>query len=51
MRRSYKEPYSHQKAVDIIKKDSGTHFDPELVKIFISINNDFETAYNNLIDS
>ena len=51
MKRSYKEPFSHNKAVEIIVKDSGIHFDPELVKIFISINNEFETAYDNLIDS
>jgi len=51
MKRSYKEPFSHSKAMNIIKKDSGTHFDPELVKIFISINSEFETAYKKLIDS
>ena len=51
MKRSYKDAFPHQEAIDIITKDSGTHFDPELVKIFISINKDFDTAYNKLIDS
>jgi len=34
-RRPYKEPKSFDECVDIIKKGSGTHFDPELVHIFI----------------
>lgn len=30
-RRPYKEPYSHEAAVEIIEKGSGNHFDPVLV--------------------
>jgi len=33
-KRSYKEAWSTEKAVDYIVNHSGTHFDPELVKIF-----------------
>ena len=29
-KRVYKPAFSHEKAVDIIKGDSGTHFDPEI---------------------
>ena len=32
--RPYKEPFSHQKAVEIICDDSGLHFDPYLVTVF-----------------
>ena len=33
--RPYKKPFSHEEAVDIITKGSGSHFDPNLVKIFL----------------
>ncbi|MBR5922955.1 MAG: HD domain-containing protein [Clostridia bacterium] len=42
-RRSYKEPFSFEKAVDIIKEESGTHFDPEVVKAFLNICERFRT--------
>ncbi|GHV37389.1 two-component system response regulator [Clostridia bacterium] len=32
-RRPYKEPFSHEKALDIIYSDSGTHFDPYVLEI------------------
>ncbi len=34
--RPYKEAWSHEKALDLIKKDSGSHFDPDLVDAFLS---------------
>ena len=34
-KRSYKEPFSFDKAVDIIRQGSGTHFDPKVVEAFI----------------
>lgn len=37
MRRSYKEPKTHEDAVEILKNVSGTQLDKELVDIFISI--------------
>ena len=37
MRRSYKEPKTHEEAVEILKDVSGTQLDKELVEIFISI--------------
>lgn len=35
-RRSYKEPFSFEKAMNIIREESGTHFDPVIVSAFIS---------------
>ena len=32
---SYKEPFSFEQAVDIIKSSSGSHFDPKIVGAFI----------------
>ena len=37
-RRPYKDPWSREEAVAEIKKDSGSHFDPEVVKAFLSLN-------------
>jgi len=39
--RPYKKAFSHEEAVAIIKKDSGTHFDPKLVEAFLNIAEDF----------
>ena len=33
--RSYKEPFSVEKAFDIIREGSGSHFDPNVVKAFL----------------
>lgn len=35
--RCYKDPMPQEKAFQIIKDEAGTHFDPELVKIFLSV--------------
>jgi putative two-component system response regulator len=39
--RPYKKPFTHEKAVEIIKNDSGTHFDPKLVEVFLNVADDF----------
>ncbi|MCL2805831.1 MAG: response regulator [Treponema sp.] len=39
--RSYKKAFSHGEAVKIIKDNSGSHFDPELIKIFMICEKDF----------
>lgn len=36
-KRCYKEPFSFEKAIEILKEESGTHFDPEIVDAFIKI--------------
>lgn len=33
-RRCYKEPFTFEKAMEIIQKDAGTHFDPDVAKAF-----------------
>lgn len=43
--RPYKQPYSHEKAYEIITKNSGTQFDPFLIKIFIETSEQFKN-YN-----
>jgi putative two-component system response regulator len=40
--RPYKKAMSHEQAAGIIQKDSGTHFDPDLVELFISVADEFE---------
>ena len=37
MRRSYKEPRTHEDAVRIIREVAGTQLDAELVEIFLTI--------------
>ena len=39
--RPYKKSFTHEQAVEIIKKDSGTHFDPKIVEAFINVADDF----------
>ncbi|MBO4692781.1 MAG: HD domain-containing protein [Clostridia bacterium] len=46
-RRSYKEPFSFDKAVSIIKEESGTHFDPDVVKAFLNICEQFRANLEN----
>jgi putative two-component system response regulator len=48
-KRPYKEPFSHEVTYNRIIQDSGTHFDPDIVKIFMEIHQDFEDTYNRLI--
>lgn len=40
-RRCYKEASSHDEAREIIKKDSGSHFDPDMVESFLRSENEF----------
>jgi putative two-component system response regulator len=41
-KRSYKEAFSHEKAMQIIKNDRESFFDPKLTDIFIEINDKIE---------
>jgi response regulator RpfG family c-di-GMP phosphodiesterase len=36
-RRTYKEPLPEEKTLEIIRQESGRHFDPEVVEAFFSI--------------
>ena len=50
MKRSYKEPLNHQEAQKIITKESGSHFDPNLIEHFKELENDFFRIYEELKD-
>jgi HD-GYP domain-containing protein (c-di-GMP phosphodiesterase class II) len=39
--RPYKKPFTHEEAVKIIKDESGSHFDPALVELFVSVSDKF----------
>jgi putative two-component system response regulator len=39
-KRVYKLPFTHSRAVEIMTKDSGTHFDPLLIDVFLEIQNE-----------
>lgn len=39
-RRSYKEPFSFEQAMNIIKEGAGTQFDPKIAELFIGISDD-----------
>ena len=40
-RRSYKEPYTHKQALDVMYSLRGTHFDPDLLDVFLSCEEEF----------
>jgi len=42
--RSYKKAFSHEEAVSIIKKNSGTQFDPKLIDVFLLCEQEFLTV-------
>jgi putative two-component system response regulator len=43
-RRSYKEAFTHDDAVDIIAMNAEKHFDPEIVKVFLGVKDQFKAA-------
>lgn len=47
-KRVYKLAYSHEKAISILKESSGTHFDPELLKLFMKEHLWFDKTFNEL---
>lgn len=42
VRRVYKDPYPHDVCVEKIRKDAGEHFDPDIVDVFLSIQDQFQ---------
>lgn len=42
--RCYKKPIPHDEAVQIIKEESGTHFDPTLVDVFLHHQDEFKNV-------
>jgi len=47
-KRVYKKAMPHNKAIEIIKKESGKSFDPELVAIFLDLHTEFENIFSKL---
>ena len=50
-RRVYKEPIPHEKAVEIIRQGSGSHFDPDMVEAFLALESEFRTIAQRYADS
>ncbi|MBF0101201.1 MAG: two-component system response regulator [Desulfobacterales bacterium] len=50
-KRVYKPPFSHQKAVEIIKEGKGKHFDPDMVDAFVAIEDNFRKIAIEFADS
>ncbi|NCC80308.1 MAG: HD domain-containing protein, partial [Clostridia bacterium] len=46
--RPYKKAMSHEEVVEIMERDIGSHFDPEIGKIFLESQNEFEDIYKRL---
>lgn len=42
-RRVYKDGMPHEKAAGIIQEGSGTHFDPDILEAFVSIQDTFRS--------
>ena len=51
MRRTYKDPYTHEQAVKNMTGERGTHFDPYLVDRFVQVSEDFRTIFSDLADA
>ncbi len=47
--RTYKEPFSHEKAVSIIKEEDGISFDPRIIQVFIQIADKFDEVRNSFL--
>ena len=45
-KRCYKEAFSYEKAFSIIEESLGSHFDPELGRIFIECRPELEAMYS-----
>ena len=46
--RCYKSPYTHETTIEIIKSESGAHFDDGIVNAFLSVQNDFRVIYQRM---
>ncbi|HEX5805306.1 MAG TPA: two-component system response regulator [Macromonas sp.] len=49
-RRVYKPPFSHEKAVQIIRDSAGAHFDPRIAAAFLQIEDRFRAIANEFRD-
>jgi HD-GYP domain-containing protein (c-di-GMP phosphodiesterase class II) len=51
MKRSYKQAFTHEKAVETIRAQTGTHFDPGLMERFLEVSDAFGRIFSELADS
>ncbi len=49
-KRPYKPPFSHEKSVEIISRERGTHFDPTVVDVFMAVETEFDTIFKQMCD-
>ena len=47
-KRVYKDGFTHEKAVEIMMSERGKSFDPELIDIFLGINQEFKDVFDRL---
>ena len=47
-KRVYKDGFSHEKSIGIMKSESGKAFNPKHVDIFLELNEEFDDIFNNL---
>lgn len=47
--RPYKEAFSHEKAVEIVRAESGEHFDPVLVDVFLAVEDKFRQISEGMV--
>ena len=47
-KRVYKDAFSHEKTTEIIKEGRGSHFDPDLIDIFLKHHSHFKDIYDEL---
>ncbi|HHW67765.1 MAG TPA: HD domain-containing protein [Epulopiscium sp.] len=47
-KRVYKEPYSHEESLEIIKEGKGSHFDPEITDVFLENEGEFKELFERI---
>jgi len=47
-KRCYKDAFSHEEAMDILKNSAGNHLDPNIVEVFVEINEQARNLFNKL---
>lgn len=50
-KRVYKDAYSHEKSMDIIKQGRGSHFDPTIVDVFLANESLFRETFDRITES
>ena len=48
-KRVYKEAYTHEEAVTIIKEGRGTQFDPDIVDVLLENQDEFDYVFKNTV--